>query len=91
MSKPTENELTMALQTAVEMKEHGDDDHFMAKALLNHHYRLDYLEAVLKAADLYMNHGMAEHEAMVLRRAIENAKDLDLHTAGESSLRFGLE
>jgi hypothetical protein len=91
MSKPSDIELSLALQKAKNMKEHDQDPDFIAKALLNHHYRLGYLEQVLKAADRYMNHGMAEHERMGLLRIIEKAKQAELHTAGEEREDFGLE
>jgi len=91
MSKPTEIEMSLALQAARQMKEQGNDPDFLAKALLNHHYRLGYLEDVLKAADRYMNHGMAEHERMALLRSIEKARDAEYRTAGEEHEDFGLE
>ena len=91
MSKPTNIELSLALQKATEMKEQGNDPDFLAKALLNHNYRLGYLEEVLKAADRYMNHGQAEHERMVLLRCIEKARDAEYRTAGIEHDSFGLE
>ena len=91
MSKPTDIELSLALKKAREMKETGADPDFLAKAVLNHHYRLAYLEDVLKAADRYMNHGMAEHERMQLLHCIEKAKQAEYRTAGEQHEDFGLE
>jgi hypothetical protein len=91
MSKPSDIQLSLALQKAKQMKEQGDDPDYIAKTLLNHHYRLGYLEEVLKAADRYMNHGMAEHERMGLLRSIEKAKHAELYTAGEEREDFGLE
>ena len=91
MSKPSKLELDIALKTAVEMKEQDNDPDYLAKTLLNHHYRLRYLEEVLQAADRYMNHGMAEHESMHLLRSIEKAKEAEYKTAGEKHDDFGLE
>ena len=91
MSKPTNIELSIALKKAQELKEKGEDEDFLGKALLNHNYRLKYLEEVLTAADRYMNHGMAEHERMVLLRKIELAKEAEYRTAGEEHEDFGLE
>ena len=91
MSKPTDIELSLALQKARQMKEQGDDADFLAKTLLNHHYRLGYLEELLTAADRYMNHGMAEHERMALLRCIEKARQAEYRTAGEQHDSFGLE
>jgi len=91
MSKPTELELKVALQTAVKMKEKNDDENYLAKSLLNHHYRIGYLVEVLKIADRFMNHGMAEQERMHLLRTIEKAKDLEYRLGSEEHEDFGLE
>ena len=91
MSKPTDNELKIALKTAIEMKEHDNDEHFIAKTLINHHYRIKYLEDVLIIADRYMNHGMADHEHTQLLRAIEKAKEAEDRTSGNEHEDFGLE
>ena len=91
MSKPSKIELDIALQTAVEMKEQDNDPSFLAKSLLNHHYRIRYLEEVLQIADRFMNHGMAEHEHMALLKTIEKAKQAEYKTAGEDHEDFGLE
>ena len=91
MSKPTDNELKIALSKAIEMKEHGNDENFIAKTLINHHYRIRYLEEVLKIADRYINHGMADHEHMQLLRAIEKAKAAEEKTSGNEHEDFGLQ
>ncbi len=91
MSKPTQAELQTALERAAQMKEHNQDEYFLAKSLLNHHYRLQYLQEVLKAADLYMNHGMSEQDQMHLLRSIEKAKEAEYRTANREDERFGLE
>ena len=91
MSKPSDNELKIALKKAIEMKEHDNDDSFIAKTLINHHYRIRYLEEVLKIADRYMNHGMADHEHTQLLRAIEKAKEAEQRTSGNEHDDFGLE
>lgn len=91
MSKPTDSELKHALKTAIQMKELGNDPDFMAKALLNHNYRLKYLTEVLKIADRYLNHGMADHERTLLLSAINKANDAEARTAGYERGDFGLE
>lgn len=91
MSKPTDEELKIALRKAINMKEHNDDPDFLAKALLNHHYRLSYLMDVLFAADRYLNHGMADHEHSKLLRLIEKAKAAEDQTAKIEHYDFGLE
>ena len=91
MSKPTDAELKTAMAAAAAMKEHDDDLAFIAKALLNHNYRLRFYEDLLKFADLYMNHGQAEHDHMELLRCIDKIKEIESYTAHESSDGFGLE
>lgn len=91
MSKPSDLELKMALDKARTMKEQNADPDFLAKSLLNHHYRLGYLEEVFRLADRFMNHGMGDHERMQLLRSIEKAKQAEYRTANEEHEDFGLE
>jgi len=91
MSKPSELELKIALQAAVKMKEINEDDNYLAKSLLNHHYRIGYLAEVLKSADRFMNHGMSEQERMHLLHVIEKAKDSEYRIGNEEHENFGLE
>jgi len=91
MSKPTDAELKTAMTAAAAMKERDDDLAFIAKTLLNHNYRLKYYEDLLKYADLYMNHGQAEHDHMELLRCIDKIKEIESYTAHESPDGFGLE
>lgn len=91
MSKPTDEELKQALNKAIYMKEHNEDPDYLAKALLNHHYRLKYLEEVLFAADRFLNHGMAEHERMNLLGLIIKAKNAENQTANIEQREFGLD
>ncbi len=91
MSKPTDEELKTALRRAMIMKEHGDDPDFLAKSLLNHHYRLSHLLEVLFAADRYLNHGMADHEHTNLLRLIEKTKTVEEQVAKIEHYDFGLD
>lgn len=91
MSKPTEIELKTAIIAAETMKEHDKDPFFIAKALLNHHYRLKYYEELLKTADHYMNHGQAEQQHMALLRCIDKIKEVESHIAKQDIESFGLE
>ncbi len=90
MGKPTEAELTQALETAAHMRETGQDPHHMAKALLNLHYRMRYLDRVLHCAELYLR-GMGVHEHSELQRAIREAKEADRRTTTEDPQHFGLD
>jgi hypothetical protein len=91
MPKPNEEELDNALKMAVQMREKRIDPFFVAKTLLSHNYRIKHLEEVLKAADRYLNMGMAERERTQLLKAIENAKDAESHTSQQERESFGLE
>ena len=74
MGKPTKEELALALAQAKFIREHGIDEHFMAKSLLNHHYRLTSLEQVMHVAERYLRSGQGEREHALLVRAIEQAR-----------------
>ncbi|HEB82258.1 MAG TPA: hypothetical protein ENJ11_05295 [Gammaproteobacteria bacterium] len=91
MAKPTEEELETALKMAAQMRDKNIDPFYIAKALLSHHYRIKYLEEVMRAADRYINHGMSEQERTRLIRQIEKAKDAESYTSGEGRESFGLE
>lgn len=91
MAKPTEDELVSAIKMAIQMRENRMDPFFIAKTLLSHNYRLKHLEDVLRAADRYLNMGMAERERTQLLKAIEKAKDAEFHTAQQERESFGLE
>ncbi|MDA3870115.1 MAG: hypothetical protein PF589_09265 [Gammaproteobacteria bacterium] len=91
MSKPSDEELESALKMAIQMREKGIDPFFLAKSLLNHNYRIGYLEKVLKAADRYLNRGMADSERVALLKVIEKAKDAESYTAKQERESFGLE
>lgn len=90
MSKPTDEELESALQMAAQMRDKKLDPFFIAKSLLNHNYRLTYLEEIFKASDRYLNHGMSEQERTRLLRLIDKAKDMESNTAGLDRPDFGL-
>ncbi len=90
MSKPTEEELKEALATAGEMRESGNDPHHIAKALLNMNYRVQKLEHVLFAAEMYMHSGMAVQEHQKLKKAIEEARREVERTSYTEREQFGL-
>lgn len=91
MSKPSDEEIDIALKMAIQMRESRMDPFFVGKTLLSHNYRIGYLEKVLKVADRYLNMGMAEKERTDLLKAIEKAKDSESHTAQQARESFGLE
>jgi len=91
MSKPTDEELEMAINTAVAMLKNNDDPFNLAKCLLSHNLRMKHLEEVLTLADRYFNMGTSEWEPALLIRAIEKAKNVELYTSPEKQEKFGLE
>ena len=91
MPKPSDEELELAIQTAIAMRENNDDPHKLAKCLLSHNYRIKHLEEVLAIADRYCNMGMAQRELTHLIRAIDKAKNLESYTSQDEVEQFGLE
>ncbi len=77
MSKPTAEELELALATARMMREKGDDPCFVAKALLNCHYQSSYLRDVLQAVQEYLRSGQSEASHTRLLRAVEKVRQVD--------------
>ncbi len=90
MGVPTAEELQTALQEAARMREQGEDPHHIAKALLNHNYRIEKLEKVMHAAELYMRSGEGGHEHAELVRSIKAAKYASTSTADRDELDYGL-
>ena len=91
MAKPTDKELDIAIQMAIQMREKNKDPFHLAHCLLNHNFRIKHLEDVLQKADRYFNMGMAERERTQLIRAIEKAKDIESYTSQQHEEPFGLE
>ena len=87
MSRPTEEELTLALEEAAKMRESGNDDYFIAKSLLNMNYRLEALEDVLSKVKHYLHSGHGSREHTLLVKAIEKAEKADAYL-GENSRGF---
>lgn len=77
MGKPTDDELQAALAEAARMREHDEDPHHLAKALLNYHYRFAYLLKLAAAAEHYLHAGLGAREHSELVRAIEAYKEAD--------------
>jgi len=87
MGKPTPEELQDALNEAARMREQDEDEHHIAKSLLNLHYRMKYMERVLQTAELYM-HGQGIQEHTDLLKAIEAARAVDTITEGKDKNGF---
>lgn len=77
MSRPTSEELKIALEEAAHLREHNKDEFFVGKSLLNLNYRIYYLEKVLTAAKEYLHTGFGSKEQTDLLHAIEKADKAD--------------
>jgi hypothetical protein len=77
MGKPTAEELDTALQEAARLREKGEDQHYLGKTLLNHHYRLDLHQELLVAARRYLHSGESSRAHQALVRALERAERAD--------------
>lgn len=78
MSRPSKTELETALNRAAYLRENGEDEYFLGKALLNHNYRIKHLEHVLENVKRYLHSGMSSaQDLMRLQKAIEAADKAD--------------
>lgn len=83
MGTPTKEQLQMALDEASKMREHDNDPTFLAKSLLNLHFRFKHLEQVLHCAELYLHAGQSATEHTNLVRAIAKYHSLEHRSSGE--------
>jgi len=88
--KPSTEELATALAEAQRMREHGEDNLHLAKALLNLNYRQRYYDALLHAVECYVRSGQAEHEHTLLLKSIEKVRQIDERSAGREHEDLGL-
>lgn len=90
MSKPSEQELLMALDHAKYLRESGQDTHFLAKSFLNSHYQLGYLQDVFHAVERYLHSGMSETEHSHLIKTVEKARRLNDYSSHQQHTDLGL-
>lgn len=76
MGKPTKPQVDMALEQAGHLREAGEDEHYLARTLLNHHHRLQLLDEVYRAAAQYL-HGESPQLHARLVRAIDAYRRYD--------------
>ncbi|WP_275099707.1 hypothetical protein [Sedimenticola hydrogenitrophicus] len=88
--KPTDDELTNALQTAAGMRERGEDPDNLAKVLLYLHRRDEMLERVLEHLELFLRFGLPVEEHMKLVRLVEEAKIQEAREEGTDPGKLGL-
>jgi hypothetical protein len=75
MGKPTATELRQALDRAIQMRESGNDPDFVAKSLLNLHYRLLKAEKAVEAARRYLHAGQSPTDHRQLMLAVQEAEN----------------
>ena len=90
MGTPTKEELDTAIKEVIRMRESGDDPLFVGKTLLHHHWLLEQMEKVVKAADLYLHSGHGSREHTMLVKAIENAKNASRDSTDHDRGEYGL-
>lgn len=74
MGRPTDAELATALQEAARMREQGQDPSFVAKSLLNHNYRLNYLLQLYHQLEHYFHAGQADSEHAKLIKMMDKVR-----------------
>lgn len=79
MGRPTDEELATALQEAARMREKGEDPAFVAKSLLNHNYRLNYLHQLYTQLEHYFHAGQADSEHAKLMKMLEKVRQEERH------------
>ena len=90
MSKPSEDELLMALDHAKYLRESGQDEHCLAKVVLNYNYQIGYLLNVLHCVERYLQSGMSETLHSHLIKAIEEARRIDDYSSHREHQDLGL-
>jgi hypothetical protein len=88
--KPSDQELKAALAEAEQIRESGEDPHFLAKSLLYLHQRNQDLEKVLEHAERYIQFGLPVEEHTQLQLLLEEAKTRELRSMGKESEEMGL-
>lgn len=84
MGKPSKEELAEALAEAGRMREQGEDEHFVAKSLLNHDYRLKLYEQLYQSVEHYMRSGQSEQEHGKLMKILDKIRSEERHPGLDS-------
>lgn len=84
MGRPTKEELAAALAEAARMREQGEDEHFVAKSLLNHDYRLKLYEQLYQSVEHYLRSGQSDTEHGKLMKIIDKIRSDERHPGLDS-------
>lgn len=89
MGKPTASELRQALDRAITLRESGNDPDFLAKSLLNLHYRVLKLERALEMSKRYLHSGQGATEHRLLLQAVHDAEAAGADPGSDDLLILG--
>lgn len=78
----TDNERSQAIETAGLLRESGNDQHFIAKTVLNLNYMVKQLETVYRATERYLHSGMSITEQQHMESAIKKYRVLENRASG---------
>ena len=84
MGKPTTEELEEALAEAARMREQGEDEHHLAKCLLNHDYRLKHFEQLYLAVEHFLRSGQSDTEHGKLMKILDKIRSEERHPGLDS-------
>ncbi len=90
MSKPTEEELAIAIKSAKLMREKDNDPFHLGKALLHYHYHIRFLEEVTNCAGAYLHSGLSDAEHRQLVQAIERLHREENRSVSQEPPALGL-
>ena len=77
-------------ETAGLLRETGNDQHFIAKTVLNLNYMVKQLETVYRATERYLHSGMSITEHQHLENAIKKYRTLENRTSGSDVSAFSV-
>jgi hypothetical protein len=83
------DELSVAVAQAGTMREQGNDQHAIAKTVLNLNYQVKQLENVYRSAERYLHSGMSLTEEQKLEAAIKKYQS-EYRTSGADVSAFGV-
>ncbi len=90
MSKPTEDELATALESAKLMREKDNDPFHLGKTLLHYHYHIGFLEEVKNCAEAYLHSGLSDSGHRRLLQAIKRLHQEERRSANREDPALGL-
>ncbi len=90
MSRPTEEELIMALKSAKLMREKNNDPFHLSKTLLYYRSHIRFLEEVRNSAEAYLHSGLSDARHRRLLQAIERLHQEERRNANQKEPALGL-